>query len=230
MVSGTCEASEDGHTVEVIAQAISTNNMVATNLTKTTTCTEAGTGDSATWTTTFTRDNLNTLQTNNMRASFSASITNDAGLTGRASPRNLFVEPDIAPRGDLSGYNIFFEDIYQVGNTCRLVIISAINYNSSFTLRLDITRNQSEKRERLIQVLSNGVLTIYNLNSNYGDDVLTFSPSSLTYTFGTNQLFVISLTVPSDNSNYSLRISAIGDLKEGARTKTYNHCQLVPSS
>ena len=134
VVSGTCQTSEDGHTIEVVGEAVvGTTNGVITSITNTSSCTKASTGDSATWTTTFTEDNLNSLRTNNMRTSFQASITNDAGGILRATPQALFVEPDIAPSGNLNGfYNIVFEDIHQIGDTCRLVLVGNVTSATAF--------------------------------------------------------------------------------------------------
>ena len=235
VVSGTCEASEDGHTVEVLAQAISTNNIVATNVSKTTTCTDAG--DSATWTTTFTRDNLNSLQTNNMRASFSASITNDAGLTGEASPRALFVQPNIAPRGNLNGfYNIVFEDVYQIGNTCRLVVAGNIddpisvffygwvaNVNNSDTPLISTTvvdRNDGNglspgNTPHSIENLGFS----FNIQDRYTQLVNNGNPNVLI-------LQVVYIDIVSTSNSYRF---SVGVSTTFASSKTYHNCGVGPA-
>ena len=225
VVSGTCEASEDGHTVEVLAQAISTNNIVATNVAKTATCTEAG--SSATWTTIFTRDNLNTLQTNNMRASFGASITNNAGLTGKTSSRALFVQPDIAPRGDLSGGNfaIRFSDIYQIGDACQLVLAVNVTPTGPFTFSLfDINNNNftivvRANRNLFLDITNSSLLNFYPTKS--------FQPASLSFV---KEPFIITffLTIPKgSNAMHRFRVS-VDTVR--VDSQTYQHCGVAPSS
>ena len=231
--------------MEVLAQAISTNNIVATNLTKTATCTEASTGSSATWTTTFTRDNLNTLQTNNMRASFSANITNDVGLTGLASPRALFVEPNIPPHDNNITGNILvpLEDIYKIGSTCRLVFVLSINtVDANFNMSW---RNYISSLVGVqwfaVAISESTSLTPFVNRRNAAPEGVMSQASPLIR--NSNNLIAFTSTfyfdIPDTDSN-SYRIGVSTSRTEPGTSvkvddssllrKTYRNCQLVPSS
>ena len=223
MVLGTCGAGEDGHTVEVLAQAISTNSIVATNLTKTTTCTEAG--SSATWTTTFTRDNLNSLRTNNMRASFSASVTNDAGLTGEASPKALFVVPDIEPIDISSLFAIMFEDIYQIGDTCQLVLAVNFRPTGPFTfyfrdIKDDYIFGVSARNSGSVFSVTEypSLVNFYSAKS--------FRPARLS-SLRDEFITTFFLTIPKENNAMHMFNAAWSSRVD---SQTYHHCGVGPSA
>ena len=235
VVSGTCEPSEDGHTVEVLDQAISTNNIVATNLTKTTTCTEAGTGSSATWTTTLTRDDLNILRTNNMRASFQASIINDAGLTGETSTQNLFVVPDIEPFRDNNNRgkpNIVFEDIAQIESTCRIVIAFNVDSSTSPGAGYSIVANPGNSFVSLNTLLqTTGEIRIRPNRAVDAADLSALGISTYrveTRTLSSNQSVFLALfsvdTISNSNNTYRFRME-VGGVQN---SKTYHDCGMGP--
>ena len=232
VISGTCGASEDGHTVEIIGRAVvGATNGVISSVTNTSSCTEAG--GLATWTTTFTRDNLNSLQTNNMRASFSASITNDAGVAGEASPQNLFVLPNIPPHdSSIDGsIQVFLEDIYKIGSTCRLVFVVGINTadnNYRFSWRNYI--NSSVGVTWFLTALSPSRILMPFVNRRNAAPEGVMSQASDTIR-NSNNLIAFTSTLyfdipDTDRNSYEI---GIGGTNASLLRKTYRNCQLVPS-
>ena len=217
---------------------VGTTNGVISSITNTSTCTEAGTGDSATWMTTFTEDNLNTLRTNNMRASFQASITNDAGDTLRATPQALFVQPNIAPRGNLNGfYNIVFEDIHQIGDTCRLVLVGNVTSNTAFfAVEWAGFLNKSTTRN----VINTYTLQVRNNILQFGENLRDGSSLGLSYeslpttvvsSAGENSppnpfTVTIYVDINSNENSYRFRFGSIAGTSDAQQT--YRHCGVVP--
>ena len=210
----------------VVGEAVvGATNGVITSITNTSSCTEAG--DSATWITTFTEDNLNSLRTNNMRASFQASITNDAGDTLRATPQALFVVPNIAPRGN-SNNNFFesvFSDIYKIGETCRIVNVINVQPTGSFALIWVVTTKGSGVNLQKL-IFSNRKFKVLPISDDYTTDVF-HNPKS---TSSTRALFTstLSFVVPNDKSTYQFRAFSTTGGRNINLPQTYHHCGVGP--
>ena len=237
-VSGECDLTAPGWPVQVVGEAVlGATNGVVKAVTNATTCgalQQNATNTSITnsfWNTTFTRTQLSELQAANMRAQFYARTANTAGVTSHSATTNqLFVEPDIEPvRNNISGGIIVFEDIAQIGDTCRVVVAFNADSTGSPLGIYTVRANTSNSPVILagLRLLGSGEI---QKSSNTSLDRAALGISNYrveTYILGSNHLVFLALlyvdTIPNSNNTHRFSTDPGGQI-----SKSYQNCRVVP--
>ena len=201
-ISGECGVAQAGSTVEVRAEATATHV-----LTNTTTC-RTGSGQSdqdinPSWTTTFTSADLTSLQTNTMRAIFTATTTNTAGVPTTATNQGLFVQPNIPPRANAGNatFETALQDIHQIGDVCRAVMVVNINATAPIQYVWRVAAGNTVAVRR-INLLSSLALSDENFETGHNYDIDGFhNPPDSVPTVRTPFTDTLYFTVPNDADN-----------------------------
>ena len=164
-----------------------------------------------------------------MRASFQASITNEAGNTLRAAPQALFVVPNIPPRAN-AGNNVFesvFSDIYKIGSTCRVVNVINVKPPGSIIIYWAVTTKGSEVNLYIFNNIGRRIQPSFS-NNNYTMDIF-HNPETLSSTTAPFTS-ILSFVVPNDKSTYEFRAFTTAGNHNINFPQTYQNCQVVTSN